>query len=92
MGGKALFEGSTGSEFIAGCDLPESHAWIVGYPPVNPVVFVLTSVLVLVVHLHMSGNASNQNTIQLTGQEKQERVVKIEISNQMKYIFENFCR
>lgn len=51
VGGKALFEGSTGSELITGCDLPEPHRWVGAYPPVNPVIFVLTRVLVFVIHL-----------------------------------------
>lgn len=41
MGGEALLEGPTGSELIARSDLPESDARVPGYPPMNPIVFVL---------------------------------------------------
>ena len=52
VGGEKLFEGSTGAEFLGGCDLPKPNGWVGGYPPVNPTVFAFAAVLVFVIYLH----------------------------------------
>lgn len=60
MGGKVLFGWPPSSELIAGTDLPETHGWVKAYPAMNPVIFVLTRVLILVIYLYMYRSIKNQ--------------------------------
>lgn len=60
MGGKVLLVGAGCTEFVAGCYHPESNGWIIAYPPMNLVVFVLQGVLVLVINLRPQYHGSQK--------------------------------
>lgn len=61
MGGKVLFRWSPGSELIAGTDLPETHGRVKAYPTMDPVIFILTRVLIFVIYLYMARSIKNQS-------------------------------